>query len=286
MSGAMKKQNLNYENKLNINTLPVLPFIAHEILLSVNDQSANLNSIADIISMEPSLTARIISSANSAFFSGQRPIYSVEDAIVRLGLQRVRVMAVSILLADSFDLTKCKPFRADTYWKRAVQTSYTATKVANEINKDSTDSFYLAGLLHNIGSLLLVHAFPEEMTTVLNESINDPHVLINTLERKIIGVDHNIAGKMLLTEWQLPKDTIAVAENFSNYHYHGEHQSLINIIRFSLKWSENNYDELPDDVIIPVTNEFVIDKIKRQCIKDEAQIEAFTNLLANQQPSI
>lgn len=270
-------------NKIDKSNLPTLPYIAHEILLSINNPDSNISDISDYISKEPSLTARIIAAANSAFFSGQRPIYAVEDATVRLGLQRVRVMASSILLADSFDLKKCSEFKADIYWQRAIQSSYTASKIAVELDKEYVESAYLGGLLHNIGSLLLVHCFPSEMTQVIkdfNEN-KDKDLTIDFFERSVLGIDHNTAGEMLLTEWQLPRDTIAIAANYNTPFYQGEYKTLIDIIKFSLKWSDLGFYEIPDLFDSPLKNEFIMDKIRRQCLKETEQVEAFSKLLAN-----
>ncbi|THB65954.1 MAG: HDOD domain-containing protein [Gammaproteobacteria bacterium] len=263
---------------------PTLPYIAHEILLAVNDPNSHVTGIAKIINNEPSLTARIIATANSAFFTGQRTVYSIDDAIVRLGLQRVRIMAASMLLADSFDLSKCPEFKTDLYWKTAIQTSTASGKIADLSKQYSADIASLAGLLHNIGSLLLAHTFPEQMTEVIiqYEKLNRENSLIIFLEQKIIGLDHNAAGKTLLTEWQLPEEVIEVAANINNPNYNGEYQNLIELIRFSNTWAESEFSTLPKLPLPEGIDMFKIDRIGQQCIKESENIEALASLLARE----
>lgn len=271
---------------LNIETFPSLPYIAHEILKIINDSLADVDDIAKMISKEPSLTARIVATANSAFYSGQRPIHSIDDAIVRLGLNRVKILASSILLADSFDTAKCPEFKLDEYWYIAVQVSFCASKIAKYLgDKDSADAAYLAGLLHNIGLLLLVHIFPEEMGKVFGFESENPESSISEHEINILGCDHHHSGRMLLSEWQLPIESVTVAEFYSTEDYSGNYSELVQVVAFSRKWvisgfDTSYFDNADDHAILDLIEPKALKKIRAECLAEEEQVRSFAQLLS------
>ena len=204
-SNNARKADMSLSSLDNIGSLPALPYVAHEILLAVNDGEAHLGQISAALAKEPGLTARIIAMANSAFFAGSRAVYSVEDAVVRLGLNRVRVLAASILLAAHFDSSRCRSFRTERYWYEAMGAAFAATRLVRHLTLDTPDdAAYLAGLLHNIGLLLLAYVFPTEMGGILAEKELDPGLSLSVLERQRLGCDHHEAGQLLLRNGNCP----------------------------------------------------------------------------------
>ncbi|THB69962.1 MAG: HDOD domain-containing protein [Gammaproteobacteria bacterium] len=272
---------------LDVETFPTLPYIAHEILSILNKYDSDIDEIAGMISKEPSLTARIVATANSAFYSGQRPIYSIDDAIVRLGLNRVKVLASSILLADSFDASSCPLFKLDEYWYIAVQVSFCASKIVKVLgSSDQADAAYLAGLLHNIGLLLLVHIFPDEMAEVFKNLEKDPKANISDYEIRLLGCDHHQSGRMLLSEWQLPEESIAVAEFYGVADYSGEYAELVKVIAFCREWVISGFDQeyftdYKDHEILESIDLPKLEKIRSNCIEEEEKVRSFAQLLSN-----
>ncbi len=271
---------------LEIETFPSLPYIAHEILNIINDSHADIDDIAGMISKEPSLTARIVSTANSAFYAGQRSIHSIDDAIVRLGLNRVKVLTSSILLADSFDTKKCPEFKLDEYWYIAVQVSFCASKIAKHLgSKEAADAAYLAGLLHNIGLLLLVHIFPDEMMTVFNLKSEKPGSSLSEIEATVLGCDHHHSGRMLLSEWQLPIESVTVAEFYSVEGYNGDYSELVQVVAFSREWAISGFDTSCFDnadghAILDLIEPKILQKIRTDCLAEEEQVRSFAQLLS------
>ena len=264
-----------------LDSLPPLPYVAHEILLAVNDNDVSLRSIGKTLSREPGLTARIVAMANAAFFAGQRLIYSAEDAVVRLGLNRVRVLAASILLTRQFDSSRCPPFRAERYWYDAVGTAFTAARLSGPAGLERDDAAYLAGLLHNIGLLLLVYVFPNEMNEVLQRHGEDREQSLAALCRQRVGCDHHEAGRLLLTEWSLPAEIITGATHMHEAGYRGEHARLVEVIRFSAEWNRRGYDltRLPQPGL--GIGEAQMQTVSTACQKEQQQLEVFARLLSD-----
>lgn len=272
---------MNNQPDVQLDTLPVLPYVAHEILIALNSPSDDLKSVASIIAMEPGLTARIIAMANSAFFSGQRQVMAVEDAVIRLGLSRVRVMAATLLLADQFDPSRCPAFEPERYWFKSVQVAYCASRLAPKIiPEEICDAAYLGGLLHNIGLLVIAHCFPVETQRALTLKNEDPERSLTALERGLLGFDHHAAGQMLLTEWQLPRPVIDSATLYKSVNPQSDYLLLIQLVKFTLNWEQVNFD-------IPISFEPQIDfdedflaRVARECSNEREQLHAFAELLS------
>lgn len=263
-----------------LDTLPPLPYVAHEILVAVNDRDASMPGIAQSLSREPGLAARVISMANSAFFADQRPLYNLHDALVRLGLNRVRVLAASVLLAQQFDASRCRPFRPERYWFTAVGTAFSAARVSRQMSTAGAgeDLSYLAGLLHNIGLPLLVHVFPDEMAAVLAQHQYAPEGSLAALTRAAVGIDHRAAGRLLLTEWGLPGELGDVCAHLHDSAYRGPHSALIALIRFCSQWTEAGF-ELPPPDGAPLAAEYLTG-ITQACLREKEQMASLAKLLA------
>lgn len=270
---------MSHNLKPILDTLPPLPYVAHEILVAVNSQQAGLAEIAGSLGREPGLAARVISMANSAFFADQRPLFSIEDAVVRLGLNRVRVLAASLLLARQFDGSRCRPFQPDRYWTDAVGTAFCAARLSRHPPaKAQQDLAYLAGLLHNIGLLLLVHVFPDEMSAVLAARARSPEATLPALTRQALGLDHHAAGRLLLSEWALPDELGTVAEHVHEAGYRGVHAPLVRLIHFCSDWAGTGFAEP-----CPATDAIRADALAAvglACRREQAQLDAFARLLA------
>ncbi|WP_421620739.1 HDOD domain-containing protein [Alkalilimnicola ehrlichii] len=262
-------------------TLPPLPYVAHEILLAANREEPDIAEVSDKLAREPGLSARVVAMANSAFFAGQQPLYSIQHAIMRLGLVRVRVLAASVLLNKLFDPGRCPAFSAPRYWHDAIATSYTATRLAPHLApSDTADAAYISGLLHNIGLLLLVHFFPGPMNKVLGEYGRRPEQSLVALTRSALGCDHGEAGRLLLKAWELPEPVVAVASHFHSPHYRGEHAELVHLVRHAAEWHEAGF-ELPEahplNRALPAA---VRATEARHCQRETERLAAFARLLA------
>lgn len=264
-----------------LDTLPPLPYVAHDILLKVNSD-IDLGEIAQAIAMEPGLSARIIAMANSAFFAGQSTVMDIETAVVRIGLNRIRVMAATVLLSDQFDVDKCPGFDASDYWKHSVETAFCAGRLASRIpNLDTdADAAYLAGLIHNIGIILLSHVFPDEMTQVFETWQQQPETPLAVFEREKLSFDHHKAGGLLMKEWDLPKPLIDVCEHFNDQAYRGDFPVFKCLIEFCSNWVNNDLDEefpVPDQLNL---NEKDIYRTRKMCLNEREHLASFANLLA------
>jgi HD-like signal output (HDOD) protein len=269
------------ENIKKLSSLPPIPYVAHEILLTLNDSDANINKIAGALSREPGLTAKLVAMANSAFYMRQRPAYSVDEAIVRLGIARVRGVAVSILLAEQFDPRQCKGFKADRYWHDAVSTAFCATRLARYVTiSASQEAMYLCGLVHNIGLLVLAYLYPREMSMFLLEKEANPSIKLTELEKINLGVDHHEASALLLGQWKMPEEIAVVSGQYPNRCANTPYTQEGALLAFSTEWAETRFSQPPANYPELQLAEGTLAMVAKACLNESEQIEHFARLLA------
>lgn len=261
-------------------TLPALPYVAHEILIATSSNDAHINDIAETLSREPGLAARIVAMANTAFFTRQRPLYSVEHAVMRLGLNRVRVLSASLLLNRLFDPSECPGFQVERFWHEAVSTAFASARLVPITAPDADrDAAYLGGVLHSIGLMLLVHVFPATMNDVLKRHEDDPDQSLAALTHEALGCDYGEAGLLLLREWEVPEAATAVAGYSHRPDYRGEHRSLVRTVGFAHEWlrADFRHEQVPYSLGIPAAT---LNRMAEACREEHEALSAFARLLA------
>jgi len=195
-------------------TLPPLPYVAHRILLATLDERTQAQELAEMLRDEPGLAARTLAAANAAWFAGQPPIDDLPTAVVRLGLQRLRVLATGLLVAPVFNPQRCAHFDTARFWRHAVATGFAASQLARNARPPVPDTVPgLAGLLRNIGLLLLATAFPVETAAALDPTLPDADAPLAQRLDDRLGTDHHRAGVMLLEAWDLPAAVVAAVDD-------------------------------------------------------------------------
>lgn len=263
-----------------LESLPPIPMVAQEILKVLNDNHASIAQVAKAISLEPGLTGKLVASANAAFFSGQRPIYSVDDAAVRLGLNRVRVMATSVLLGAQLNTARCPSFDARRFWSQAMKAASCAGKLVQLVPVETAkEAANLCGLLHNIGLLANAHCFPEEMESILQGLAVDPGFPLSAREEQALGFNHHEAGGELLSRWQMPAEIVAAVRHVQDDGYQGDYARLAEVVRLAVRWAEGNFEQLPDFSTLRGVEEAKLKQIGDSCRREAGQLEAFAQMM-------
>ncbi len=233
-----------------IKNLPPLPEISLRIVNTVNDPDVSVNDVVEVLSLSPSLVARLLGLANSAYFGYPGKISDLRKAIIQvLGLNLVKSLSLSIALNVQLDSRKCQAFDAHYYWIQAL----TAAVLAQKISAKSSDrlfqpaAVYTSGLLLNIGILAGVYLFPEKMQEIL-ERCQQSGSSVKAEIHTAIGLTHYQLGYLLLNRWRLPLLYQVVAKEFGNPTYRGEERSLIVLHRISQNLSSSISKGKPADI--------------------------------------
>lgn len=181
--------------------LPVVPEVAAQLIATFEDDDVGLSDIADIVEREPVLVAKVLRQANSAYFRLLRPVGTVRDALMILGLNKVRALAIGSVVNDSFHAVG--GMNLDHFWHYSLATSQVARFICEPLSMDENIAF-TTGLLHGIGELVMHAGMPEVMARV-DRSL--PLLALARAERQyeILGYSYAEVGAALAREWRLPK---------------------------------------------------------------------------------
>ena len=197
-----------------IQGLPSAPEILMPLLHALGEEETNLSRVTDMIQFDPALTAKLLNTCNSAFFGVSVKIDSVSDAIQRLGFRTVYSIVAAAAGGTLFAASG--PTVAELgakWWRHAVMTAFAAQFVAEDIGAE-TGTMFTAGLLHDLGQIVLLREFKSDYTRVLAEADAEGASLLE-LEKVKFGVNHVEIGRRLLERWKF-SPAIVAAVGFHN----------------------------------------------------------------------
>lgn len=186
----------------NIRELPALPSVVLDLISSFERENVDVTTLADKISTDQALAAKTLRLANSSFYGLAAKVKTVKQAIVVLGFDSARALAVASGVIDSFGHGKGGEIDVIEFWRHSVAAAVCARSVARSCQLDQDDAF-IAGLLHDIGRLVLATGFPEEYRQAVQFAA-EHDVAISEAEVQVLGVDHQRIGQMLAEGWKFP----------------------------------------------------------------------------------
>jgi len=193
--------------RLNFKHIPVLPPGAPHLLKSLTDDSISFLDLAGVIERYPTIAARLISLANSAWSSPVSEITSLENACSRLGFDVVRSASIALAVSAPFNTSRCPEFKARFFWCSGLLAADGAswlTQYSKSIHIEPPTA-RAAGLIHNLGLLLLADQLPKEVDQAIKLIQKDEAMRLGQALLYILGFDHCDAGRQLGLAWELPE---------------------------------------------------------------------------------
>lgn len=195
------KAEFNFHELKVADRLPSPSGTALLIMQLVQKDNSTIQQLTDLVKVDPALTSRILRFVNSAAFGAHRPIVSVHDAVMMMGMQSVRNFALTLSMVSNSRNGHCANFNYDAYWAQSLAMAVAiATITARERTVTPEESFTL-GLLSEIGCLALASAWPDNYSDCLQEAQGEALLL---LEREYFAIDHKELTLMLLLDWGFP----------------------------------------------------------------------------------
>ena len=185
--------------------MPSLSTTAIKVLETCNDPQASATDLKRVISLDPVLTARVLKLINSAYYSLSIPVTSLTRAIVMLGLNTVKNLALSFAILENFKNNESTAvFSPDEFWMHSLCVGVIAKNIAGLKMKapQSLEAFFVAGLLHDLGKIPLNRQFPSEYRRVW-ELAEDRQLNLRQSENQHLGIDHCTVGYMIAKKWCL-----------------------------------------------------------------------------------
>ncbi|MCX7192478.1 MAG: HDOD domain-containing protein [Proteobacteria bacterium] len=187
-----------------LHQLPSLPAIVQELIASFNDADLDTVLLANKIEHDQGLSARVLRVANSSFYGLSRKVGSVQDALVVLGFECVRSMALSAGMVHAFPSSPDSSFDRQAYWQRSFRVAAIAKALSRELRQGKELAF-TAGMFHDIGLLVLDLCIPQQFSKLLQQQADSGLSLIE-LERSELGFDHVEIGAELIRLWNFPSE--------------------------------------------------------------------------------
>jgi putative nucleotidyltransferase with HDIG domain len=200
----------------SVRSLPPLPASAARLLELAGDPDADLKEVARVIELDQTLTARVLRAANSALYGVPRRVQTVQQATVLLGRDAVvnLCLGISVMAIQSATKNDRWPFAPADFWRHSFGVAALAHHLAKRIPGVSADEAFVAGLMHDIGKLVLLEHFGEVYSQVVLAAQYGTKPLF-MLEQEVLDTDHAVAGHALCLHWKIPA---AITRAISEHH--------------------------------------------------------------------
>ncbi len=246
-----------------IEQIPTLPIISDHIQTLFKDDDVSVKQLESIIEKDPPLAAKLIKLVNSSFYGLLNKIGSIEHALVILGFREVRNVVLGFTIQSHFNNIKGS-FDPKRFWKHSVVCSQIAKYLGKHYNTVDDGTFFLSGLIHDIGKLVIDQYFPEEFSQI-TDVISSENITFSKAEKEVLGVTHYQVGAKLLQQWQFPrKVTMQVFYHHAPWHDKNYSSGSIIIYLSNLLAKIVGYPSLddeqkitPDDILKPSVCDFI-----------------------------
>ncbi|WP_428609944.1 HDOD domain-containing protein [Sedimenticola sp.] len=192
------------QDSLTLISLPAAYTRLQEVMAS---EDSSMKDVADVVSLDPALAARLLRIANSAYYGLPSQVETITRAVNILGTQQIHDLALATSVAQAFEGLPNELMDMSTFWYRSVMCGFLARELARASGIRETESLFVRGLLLDIGHLILYSRFPDECRQALAES-GDDLLGFYAMERQLIGCDANELGMQLMKAWKLPQSFV------------------------------------------------------------------------------
>jgi putative nucleotidyltransferase with HDIG domain len=191
-----------------IKQLPTLPLVVRQVQKIIKNPKTSMEQIAAVIAKDQVLAARVIRLVNSAFYGLPKRMSAVSQAILVLGLNTVNNILMSVSIVNVFRTDTASDFDHEAFWEHAFGCACIARGIAKQINFAEPEDCFTAGLVHDIGRLVLEQYFHQEFMKALKQSRSRKTPLLDE-EIAVFGAGHDEVGALLCEKWNLPAQIIS-----------------------------------------------------------------------------
>lgn len=197
-----------------LTTLRTIPAVVGRIGAMIDSGAVSAAEIADEISTDQVLAAKVLKLVNSGFYAFRSPITTISHAMVFLGFDIVKTFVLS---ASVLDLVEAMHRHVSGLWEHSLATARAARAIAERAGLPDHEEIALVGLLHDVGKVVIAQAFPTEFAA-MRRIVDERECLLLEAELEVLGVGHPEVGAWLLRKWSLPpKMTYPIAYH-SSFH--------------------------------------------------------------------
>jgi HD-like signal output (HDOD) protein len=257
----MEKDTILKVIQAYVHKMPALPVTVAKVLEITNNPKTSPADLNQIISLDPVLMGKVMRLINSAYYSLPNQITSLVRAIIMLGINTVKNLALSTAVLGT--LGRASDFQAlnmEGFWRHSISVGVTAKLVATRKNVDPKlrEEYFIGGLLHDIGKIPLNNKLATEYVQAISNTDRE-HTPLYRSEEDIMLVNHAMVGKLIIENWRLGENlSDAVCFHHNLDEYSGTHRDLVITVAianlfsntYELGFSGDRYpEEIPDEVL-------------------------------------
>ena len=197
---------------IDVGDIPSLPEAAKLAIDTGLSDGRSIDDVSKIVLQNPSLTAKILKVANSAYYSRNGKVSNIKDAIVLLGYKTVKSIILSITIRDIFKEKDISWFEYKKFWLHSIATAIIAREIAKSTGRKNDDELYTAGLLHDIGKSIFLISAEKDYKNSVNLA-RAKRIPLYEAENITFGFDHSDVASFILDQWGLPEKIVRIIRN-------------------------------------------------------------------------
>jgi putative nucleotidyltransferase with HDIG domain len=198
-----------FESLESVNDLPTIRVIAAQLIDAVGKSDARIDEITRLISVDPSLTSKVLRIANSSFFGLRKKVDTINLAVVILGLNEISGIVLSLSLFKTVQSVGGAAFDPEEFWEHSAMVAHFSRLLARSLGIVMHGEEFTGGLIHDIGKIIQVRYFPEEYEEIA-QLMKDTGCLNFNAEQAVMGVSHMELGAWLADRWKFPTHLVDV----------------------------------------------------------------------------
>jgi len=190
---------------LAVEDLPTLPVVMTQLLDAVENDASNADDLTAILEKDLAISSRVLRLANSAFYGLRHKVDSLRRAVIVIGFDAVRMLALATSVFDAFSRQKQFAFDPEEFWMHSLGAAKAAQLLSKQVpGIASAEGCFTAGLLHDIGKYCLALALKEEYAAAVRRAQQE-QTLLKICEQEMLGATHADIGAWLAEKWRLPE---------------------------------------------------------------------------------
>ncbi len=200
----------------NVLQLISLPEIYLRLQQTIDNPTHTREQVAEIITYDPSLSARVLRIANSSYYSFPSKIETVASAVGIIGERDLRNLVLATTVVGSMNVLTYKGVNIDDFWLHSLRCGIIARLIAKSVGGNNSEILFLAGILHDLG-ILVIYQQDAAVADAVAHQIEEQHQFRDQAERELMGFDHAEVGALLIEAWGLSKELSELARCHHQY---------------------------------------------------------------------
>lgn len=201
----------------HLTVLPPFSQVTAKLLAMIDDDTVSIDELNAVVSADPSLAAKVIHLSNSPFYMVSRPVESVREALIILGVNSIKNIVAGISIQQGLAAVQPRTdvFNMIDFWKHSYATAIIAKKMGSQVDRKLSETLYLAGLVHDVGKLIMAYYWPEVWKSIVHTLLIS-HELYCDVEARMFPQTHSEIAGELFRNWRFPSSITQLVEHHHN----------------------------------------------------------------------